>query len=75
MTASTLTLLTRVGCSLCEKAEKLLLERGLKFERRDIGGDVALEQTYGWDIPVLLEGDKPRLKGIFSAARLEKLGL
>jgi len=70
-----LILYTRAGCSLCEKAAGLLLEHAHVFRRVDIGGDATLEALYGFDIPVLARGDTVLLKGVFSRARLEKLGL
>ena len=70
-----LILYTRKGCSLCEKAEKLLLERQLPFKSVDIGRGVILEGQYGFDVPVLARGEVTLLKGVFSVARLEKIGL
>ena len=72
---SGLILYTRAGCSLCKKAAGLLLEHAHVFRLVDIGDDSALEALYGFDIPVLARGDTVLLKGVFSKARLEKVGL
>ena len=60
---------------MCEKAAKILLERPILFKSVDIGGDSALESEYGFDVPVLARGEVTLLKGVFSVARLEKMGL
>jgi len=73
--APNLTLYTRANCSLCEKAAGLLLERHHAFTSVDISGDAALEALHGLDIPVLARGGQVLLKGVFSKARLEKVGL
>jgi len=70
-----LILYTRANCSLCEKAAGLLLERRHSFTSVDISGDSTLEARYGLDVPVLTRGDQVLLKGVFSSARLEKVGL
>ncbi|GEM48874.1 glutaredoxin family protein [Deinococcus cellulosilyticus] len=56
---------SRPGCSLCDKAEVLLQQAGIQYEKKDISNDVELEAAFGWEIPVLLEGDRVLLKGIF----------
>ncbi len=72
---SQLILYTRVGCSLCDKAAGLLLERQHTFRSVDIAGDSTLEARFGLDIPVLARGDEVLLKGVFSKVRLGKVGL
>lgn len=42
------------GCHLCEEAEGLVVQAGLKVEKRDIMDDEDWQQRYGIRIPVLL---------------------
>lgn len=56
---------SRPGCSLCDKAEILLQEAGIPYEKIDISNHPELEAEFGWEIPVLLDGDQVLLKGIF----------
>lgn len=42
------------GCHLCEEAEGLVVQAGLKAEKRDIMDDEDWQQLYGIRIPVLL---------------------
>ncbi|MGC1617974.1 MAG: glutaredoxin family protein [Candidatus Acidiferrum sp.] len=54
------TLYTRPGCHLCEKARTaiapLLREFGASLREVNIEKDAVLEQRYGWDIPVIFIG-------------------
>jgi len=58
--ASPVRLLMRSYCHLCEEMEAvvapLLAAAGLPLERVDVDADPALEERYGWDVPVLLHG-------------------
>ena len=51
-------LLVRRYCHLCEEMEAvvapLLAAAGMSLERVDVDLDPALEERYGWDVPVLL---------------------
>lgn len=62
MSATQLTLYSRLGCHLCEDMQNLLpayLEKaGLTLNTIYIDNDVALEQEYGTLIPVLKAGDR-----------------
>jgi glutaredoxin len=53
----TVTLYTRVGCHLCEEAERVLrAERAstaFQLELVDIDGDPALQRRYGVRVPVV----------------------
>jgi hypothetical protein len=53
-------LLIRRYCHLCEEMEAVVAPRlaaaGLSLERVDVDEDPALEERYGWDVPVLLHG-------------------
>ncbi len=42
------------ACHLCEEAEALLLQAGLRFEKQDIICDEQAQQRYAIRIPVLL---------------------
>ncbi|MBV9592175.1 MAG: glutaredoxin family protein [Actinobacteria bacterium] len=52
------TLVTRVGCHLCEEAERqlraLARELGFGYEELDVDGDDALRLQYGEQVPVIL---------------------
>jgi glutaredoxin len=56
-----LTLYTRAGCPLCEEmeaaAEGLLAGRAIGIARIDVDADPALKARYGWDVPLLFDGD------------------
>ena len=56
-----LTLLGREGCQLCEEMRTALKSWAVRFQfavdEVDISGKPELEARYGWDIPVLLEGN------------------
>lgn len=62
MSASQLTLYSRLGCHLCEDMHNLLPsyleEAGLSFTVVYIDGDSNLEQKYGTLVPVLKAGEK-----------------
>ena len=70
-----LMLYSRSGCHLCEQAEELLSRGGVVFTRIEIAGNDDLERLYGWDVPVLARGGDILAKGVFSRARLARLGL
>ena len=60
------TLYTRPGCHLCEEAKKaianLLREFGAALREVNIENDAALEERYGWDIPVIFIGARKAAK-------------
>lgn len=57
-----LTLLGRNGCPLCEDMRVVLNIWAARFaftvNEIDITGNPGLEARYGWDIPVLLAGER-----------------
>ncbi len=69
-----MTLYTKPGCSLCDKA-KLMLERaGLEVRLVNILEDQAAFARYEYEIPVLTADDgRELLKGVFSEARVASL--
>jgi glutaredoxin len=59
--ASTLTLYTRAGCPLCEEMESaiqgLIAGTGHRLARVDVDADPSLKARYGWEVPLLFDGD------------------
>lgn len=72
---SGLTLYSRRGCHLCEQAEEALAALDLAFTRVEVSGDAELEARYGWDVPVLVQGERVLAKGVISRARLLRLAV
>ncbi|HZV89806.1 MAG TPA: glutaredoxin family protein [Candidatus Binatus sp.] len=60
------TLYTRPGCHLCEEAKAaiapLLREFGAALREINIENDPALEERYGWEIPVVFIGQRKAAK-------------
>ena len=60
------TLYTRPGCHLCEEAKvaiaPLLREFGAALREINIENDPALEERYGWEIPVVFIGQRKAAK-------------
>jgi glutaredoxin len=60
------TLYTRPGCHLCDEAKAaiapLLREFGAVLYEVNIDKDAALEERYGWDIPVIFIGARKAAK-------------
>jgi hypothetical protein len=67
-----LRLLLRRYCHLCEEMEAaiapLLAQAGIGLERVDVDEDPALDARYGWDIPLLLNGEQVLSKHRLDAA-------
>ena len=57
-----LTLYGHVYCSLCDVMKAALIpfqeELGFLLQWEDIEGNAALEESFGEDVPVLMEGDQ-----------------
>ena len=72
--ATSLLLLTRRGCCLCEGLEEKLRLLALPFERRDVDADPALQARYGLEVPVLLLGERelPRVSPRLSPEALRR---
>ncbi|RJF73188.1 glutaredoxin family protein [Deinococcus cavernae] len=70
-----LTLYGRAGCHLCEVAAGHLYALNFTFVEVDISGDDALEERYGFDIPVLTHGEQLLMKGRIDRKRLGLLKL
>ena len=58
---SELTLYTRLGCPLCEEMAAevgaLLAGSGHVLVPVDVDADPGLRARYGWDVPLLFDGD------------------
>ncbi|MDO9220769.1 MAG: glutaredoxin family protein [Thiobacillus sp.] len=67
--ASTLTLYTRAGCPLCEEmAEQVRARAGAhRMIAVDVDGDPALQARFGWDVPLLFEGEAEICRHEFDA--------
>ena len=59
--SKTLTLYTRAGCALCEdmagEVQALIAGTDHRLEPVDVDVDVTLKAKYGWDVPLLFDGD------------------
>jgi hypothetical protein len=57
----TLTFYTRAGCPLCEEmgagARALLAGTGHRLVPVDVDAEPALKARFGWDVPLLFDGD------------------
>jgi glutaredoxin len=66
-----MTLYTKPGCSLCDKAKQMLERAGLEVRLVNILEDAAAFTRYEYEIPVLVaDNGRELLKGVFSEARL-----
>jgi hypothetical protein len=58
---ATLTLYTRTGCPLCEEMESairvLITGTSHRLARVDVDADPSLKARYGWEVPLLFDGD------------------
>ncbi len=66
-----LTLYTTAGCHLCEHAEEILHNAGVRFVPVDIEDDLALLERYGVRIPVLLDARGRELAWPFDGQALQ----
>ena len=59
--SKTLTLYTRTGCPLCEEMAAevgaLIAGTGHALSAVDVDADSLLKTRYGWDVPLLFDGD------------------
>jgi hypothetical protein len=59
--SKTLTLYTRAGCPLCEEMAAevgaLIAASGHHLNPVDVDADALLKQRFGWDVPLLFDGD------------------
>ena len=66
-------LYTRVGCHLCEDAERLLIKHGLRPEKVDIDDDPELAEQFNTCVPVVEIDGKIRFRGRVSEVLLRRL--
>jgi glutaredoxin len=70
------TLYSRPGCHLCEEAKAamapLLREFGLTLHEVNIDADPALQERYGWDIPVIFIGQHKAAKHRIDVTQFRK---
>jgi GNAT superfamily N-acetyltransferase len=67
-----LQLVTRVGCHLCEEAERVLAGRGVVFEAVDVDADAELARLYDFRVPVLLRDGRLLAEGKLDVAAIER---
>ncbi len=65
-----LVFVTREGCGLCEKAERVLCALWVPYVRRDVDSDPELFRLYTFRVPVLLLGDEVLMEGLFDEKAL-----
>jgi glutaredoxin len=66
-------LYTRDGCHLCDNAERMLVQHGLRPEIVDIDTDPALSEQFDTCVPVVEIDGKVRFRGRVSAVLLRRL--
>jgi glutaredoxin len=66
-------LYTRRGCHLCEDAETLLTQQGLRPELVDIDGHPALRERFNDCVPVVEVDGKVRFRGRVDPVLLRRL--
>ena len=65
--SKTLTLYTRAGCPLCdEMADVVRTQIGTHhLDEVDVDTDPALKVRYGWDVPLLFDGEAEICRHVF----------
>jgi glutaredoxin len=66
-------LYSRDGCHLCEVAEQMLVERGLRPEIINIDDDPSLVERFNTCVPVVEIDGKIRFRGRVDAVLLRRL--
>jgi glutaredoxin len=66
-------LYTRAGCHLCDDAEQLLLEFGLRPRKVDIDVDPALRERFNTCVPVVEIDGKIRFRGHVNKVLLRRI--
>jgi predicted thioredoxin/glutaredoxin len=65
-------LVTRQGCSLCEKALQALRDLGHEPELADVDADERLHNLFDWRVPVVLRDGAVVAEGRVTPEHLEK---
>ncbi|NJK46411.1 MAG: glutaredoxin family protein [Pleurocapsa sp. SU_196_0] len=69
-----MTLFTKPGCGLCDRAKSALERAGLEVRLINILEDDAAFKLYQYEIPVLVDDDgRELMKGVFTEARLASI--
>jgi glutaredoxin len=66
-------LYTRAGCHLCDDAERMLAEHGLRPTVVDIDADLALRERFNTCVPVVEIDGKIRFRGRVSGVLLRRI--
>ena len=66
-------LYSRAGCHLCDKAELILIEHGLKPSKVDIDDDPALRERFNTCVPVVEIDGKIRFRGRVNEVLLKRI--
>jgi glutaredoxin len=66
-------LYTRAGCHLCEEAEQMLAEHGLRPTIVDIDASLALRERFDTCVPVVEIDGKIRFRGRVNAVLLRRI--
>jgi glutaredoxin len=66
-------LYTRQGCHLCDDAQALLVQHGLRPQIVDIDADPKLRQQFNECVPVVEINGKVRFRGRINAVLLSRL--
>ena len=64
--------MTRLGCSLCDEALRLLRDLGHEPELADVDADDSLHDLYDWRVPVLLRDGAVVAEGKITASQIER---
>jgi glutaredoxin len=72
-TAHEVVLYSREGCHLCDDAELLLIQHGLRPTVVDIDGDVDLRERFDTCVPVVEIDGKIRFRGRVNPVLLRRL--
>jgi glutaredoxin len=73
MSSLNIVLYTRDGCHLCEEAEALLVEHGVRPRLVDVDKDAALRERYNECVPVVEIDGKERFRGRVNRVLLRRL--
>lgn len=66
-------LYTRVGCHLCDDAERMLIKHGMLPEKIDIDDDPDLSERFNTCVPVVEIDGKIRFRGHVNEVLLRRL--
>ena len=73
MAIDSVVLYTRQGCHLCEKAEQLLADHGLRARLVDIDEEPETQERFGDCVPVVEINGQTRFRGRIDEVLLRRL--